>query len=140
MDEDGNYPWDESFGCEHSDSTWYPPQCDYSTNKHLNCMVLLQFSPEPNAFDAEFSRNLILQNELPLVVKYLGKRTSKRAQENFNRFFNSTEQSRVIYQLNSFDCQLCRIQLGAALREALLSMVPIQIQHTWQLSNQTSQR
>merc|ERR1712096_248848 len=104
-DEYGNYPCDESFGCEHSDSTWYPPQCDYSTNEHLNCMVLLQFSPEPNAFDAEFSRNLILQNELPLVVKYLGKRTSKRAQENFNRFFNSTEQSRVIYQLNSFDTQ-----------------------------------
>ena len=31
MDQEGNH-CDESFGCLHGDSTWYPPQCDHNSN------------------------------------------------------------------------------------------------------------
>ena len=100
MDQEGNH-CDESFGCLHGDSTWYPPQCDHNSN---DCMVLLQFVPITGASDAELNRDLILENNLPIVVKYLGSKTDPNAQLNFNHFYNGNY--RVIYQLSTMESQI----------------------------------
>ena len=99
-DEDGQFACTAQHGCNYGDSTWYPPQCDFTTNAHRNCTVLLQFLPE---HDSEMNRNLIIENELPIVIKYLGNEKSTIGQSNFHRFYE--ERSRVIFQLRSTEIQ-----------------------------------
>ena len=97
-DDDGLFACTEQHGCLHGDSTWYPPQCNFTMN--VRCMVLLQFLPE---HDMEMNRALIVDEELPIVIKYMGDEKTVIGQSNFQRFHE--DRSRVIFQLRSTETQ-----------------------------------
>ena len=101
-DEKGQFACGELDGCINGDSTWYPPQCEFPAN---NCAVLLQFLPE----DDLMNRRIILENNLLLVIKYMGSSLSKRGQSNFRTFHEGD--FRVIFQMRSIDLQ-SRDQFG----------------------------
>ena len=93
--DDGTMPCSEWYGCMHGDSTWYPPRCANGTNE---CMVLLQFLPE---HDSELNRDLILNYNLSIVIKYMGSPKTHYGQSNFRTFYDGDY--RVIFQLRSID-------------------------------------
>lgn len=97
---DGHFPCDLNHECMYGDSTWYPPQCNKTLDAHHDCMVLLQFTPEE---DSELNRELIIEKQLPIVIKYLGSPRTSLGQSNFHRFY--ALRSRVIFQLQSTDTQ-----------------------------------
>ena len=97
--ENGNFGCSQEDGCDHGDSTWYPPQCDPSTNAHHDCTVLLQFLPEYDSV----ARDLIVERELPIVIKYMGSERTKYGQNNFQRFYD--ERWKVIFQLRTTQTQ-----------------------------------
>ena len=94
--EDGQFACDESQGCMHGDSTWYPPQCDFPGNE---CTALLQFLPEHDLMN----RRIIIENNLLLVIKYMGPTMSANGRENFKTFHKGD--FRVIFQMRSIDLQ-----------------------------------
>ena len=93
--DDGTMPCTEWYGCMYGDSTWYPPHCDPIAN---DCMVLLQFLPE---HDLELNRDLILNHNLSIVIKYMGSPRTHYGQSNFRTFYEG--KYRVIFQLRSID-------------------------------------
>ena len=95
-DENGHFACDESEGCMHGDSTWYPPQCEFPANA---CTVLLQFLPE---HDSE-NRKFITENNLLIVIKYMGSALSSSGRANFKTFHEGP--FTVIFQMRSIDSQ-----------------------------------
>ena len=93
--DDGTMPCSEWYECMYGDSTWYPPHCDPIAN---DCMVLLQFLPE---HDSELNRDLILNYNLSIVIKYMGSPRTHYGQANFKTFY--AEKYRVIFQMRSID-------------------------------------
>ena len=93
--DDGTMPCAEWYGCMYGDSTWYPPHCDPIAS---NCTVLLQFLPE---HDSELNRDLILNYNLSIVIKYMGSPGTDYGQSNFRTFYGG--KYRVIFQLRSID-------------------------------------
>ena len=95
-DEQGKFGCGELDGCMHGDSTWYPLQCDLHAS---NCTVLLQFLPEHDLMN----RRIITDNNLLLVIKYMGSSLSPSGQSNFKTFYDGD--FRVIFQFRSIDLQ-----------------------------------
>ena len=95
-DEDGKFACSNSYGCTHDDSTWYPPQCDFPGNE---CAVLLQFLPEHDLMN----RETIIDNNLKLVIKYMGSALSSEGLNNFRTFYEGNH--RVIFQMRRIDLQ-----------------------------------
>lgn len=93
--DDGSFACSQQHGCWHEDSTWYPPRCANGTGE---CMVLLQFLPE---HDLELNRDLILNCNLSIVIKYMGSPRTHYGQTNFRTFYEGNY--RVIFQLRSMD-------------------------------------